>query len=206
MKSLLYKIVLRMLVAASFVLAVSAGAPQGATAADEAQRGNLAVPQAADIQDFVFLGETRPILVRLHVRLDGKPVQEAFDQAMSYLFTYLDVNGDGVLSKEEAERAPAAGLLTGSLGRGFGGGRRGQVQAGPSPSDLNADDKGQVTKAGLTAYYRKNGVLPFQFQLTAAPANPLGGAPCWGGHAQPPRQLPSARRSSPCSTPTMTAS
>ena len=63
------------------------------------------------------------------------------------------------LSKEEVERAPAAGLVAGSLGRGFAGGRRGQVQAGPSPTDLNADDKGNVTKAGLAAYYRKNGVL-----------------------------------------------
>ena len=39
--------------------------------------------------------------------MDGKPVEAAYDDFMKYLFAYLDVNGDGVLSKVEAERAPS---------------------------------------------------------------------------------------------------
>src|SRR5438876_1230432 len=52
-------------------------------------------------RDLVFLGETRPVLMRLHIRIDGKPIQAAWDDFMKSLFDHLDVNHDGVLSKEE---------------------------------------------------------------------------------------------------------
>src|SRR5262249_34696995 len=72
--------------------------------------------QADDAQDFVFLAEARPVLVRLHVRVDGKPLRATWDEFMKYLFNYLDTNRDGVLSKEEAERAPSPQqILTGGL-------------------------------------------------------------------------------------------
>ena len=45
------------------LLAVPASVP-----ADETKKA------ADDVQDFVFLAEARPILVRLHVRVDGKPL------------------------------------------------------------------------------------------------------------------------------------
>jgi Ca2+-binding EF-hand superfamily protein len=69
-----------------------------------------------DVQDLVFLGEARPVLIRLHVRLDGKTIQQAWDDYVKHLFAYLDVNGDGVLDADEAERVPSieqiqAGIL-----------------------------------------------------------------------------------------------
>ena len=66
-----------------------------------------AQPALSDVQDFVFLGESRPVLIRLRVRIDGKPVQAAWDVFLEHLFGYLDVNGDGSLSKEEAARVPS---------------------------------------------------------------------------------------------------
>ena len=33
---------------------------------------------ADDVQDVVFFGEGRPLLIRLHVRIDGKPFRTAF--------------------------------------------------------------------------------------------------------------------------------
>ena len=49
-------------------------------------------PATDDVQDFVFLGEARPVLVRLHVRLDGKSVQAQWDDFMSHLFAQLDID------------------------------------------------------------------------------------------------------------------
>src|SRR5437899_11830889 len=59
-----------------------------------------------DFQDLVFLGDHGPVILRLHILIDGKPFPTVWDDAIRSLFNYLDRNGDGVLSKQEAERAP----------------------------------------------------------------------------------------------------
>jgi Ca2+-binding EF-hand superfamily protein len=120
---------------------------------------------AADVQDVVFLAEARPVLVRLHVRVDDKPVQHAWDGFMKYLFAYLDVNGDGVLDKAEAERAPSVQQIRGGLLVGLGGRR-------PSLADLDTDKDGKVTLAELSAYYRTKGLLPFQVQIESGAGDP----------------------------------
>ncbi len=139
-----------------------------------------------ELQEFVFLAEARPVLVRMHVRVDARPLEAAWDGFMKHLFGYLDLDGDGVLSKEEAERAPSADqILSGGLSGlgGFGGG----APAKPPGEALDADKDGQVTPAELTAYYRKNGFAPFQFRLGTGPANPLGGAAAiFGGRRAEP--------------------
>jgi Ca2+-binding EF-hand superfamily protein len=144
-----------------------------------------AAPKApADVQEFVFLGEARPVLVRLSVRMNGKPLQAAHDDCLKYLFDYLDVNGDGVLTKDEVERAPSAPqLLGGALGgAAVGGGRgRGGPAPGPTMADFDADGDGKVTLAEFTAYYRKHGVVPFQFELDAPGPNPIAAATAFLG-------------------------
>jgi Ca2+-binding EF-hand superfamily protein len=142
-----------------------------------------------DIQDLVYLSEARPVLLRLHIRVDGKPLAAAWDDFIEYLFAYLDVNGDGVLSKEEAERAPTVAQMIGGATRGFGGGggrNRGRAApTGPTMTDLDADNDGKVTRAELAAYYRKHGLTPFQTQLVTSQANPLGAAAAFLGGAGP---------------------
>lgn len=129
----------------------------------------------ANSQDYVFLGEARPVLLRLHIRVDGQPVEKAWATTLDYLFNHLDVNSDGVLSREEAGRAPAASqLLGGGPSRGFG--RLGQVPARPRLDALDADQDGNVTRAELAAYYRKNGYAPFRIQFDAGRGDPIAGA------------------------------
>src|SRR5687767_11375051 len=112
-------------------------------------------PLHDDVQDFVFLAEARPVLVRLHVRMDGKPIETAWHDLMKYLFDYVDVNKDGVLSKDEVDRAPTVNQVTGGiLGRGFGGGGRGPRGAAPeglSLADFDSDGDGKVTVAEFAA-------------------------------------------------------
>ncbi len=145
-------------------------------------------PATDDGQDFVFLGESRPVLVRLHVRIDGRSLQAAWDECIDYLFKYLDVNNDGVLTKDELERGPSADQFNGSdAAGGFGGMRRGGASAGLKMEAVDADGDGKVTRAELAAYYRKNGFTPFQFNFSGGGPNPIGAyAALFGGSRAEP--------------------
>ena len=68
---------------------------------------------ADDVQDFVFLGEARPVLVRLHVRIDGKPLQAAWDDCIEYLFGYLDVERRRRAEQGRSRARPTAAAATG---------------------------------------------------------------------------------------------
>jgi Ca2+-binding EF-hand superfamily protein len=117
---------------------------------------------AADGYDFVFFGESRPVLVRVHVELDGKPLQAVWDDFMGRVFKHLDVNGDGVLSKEEAERAPLPQILLSGAGPFFG---PPQMAQGMTMTALDANRDGKVTRQELADYYRRHGAAPFQFRM-----------------------------------------
>src|SRR5438309_2009218 len=64
-----------------------------------------------DVQDAVLLADGRPVLLRLHIVVDGKPFRaahrEALDGYLAALFKQLDADGDGLLSEEEARRMPS---------------------------------------------------------------------------------------------------
>jgi Ca2+-binding EF-hand superfamily protein len=133
---------------AHYLFAAVVGVFAFALPADAAQR---------DVQDFVYLGEKGPVLVRLHVRIDGKPLIDVWEDFMGKLFAYLDVDGDGVLNKEEAARIPPIPVLFNN-GPGIGGQRPNIAQV----IDKNRD--GKITKDELADWFRRNGAAPFQFR------------------------------------------
>jgi Ca2+-binding EF-hand superfamily protein len=145
-------------------------------------------PRAADdVYDFVFLGESRPVLVRFHVWSDGRPLRVAWDECIDHLFKYLDVNGDGMLSRDELDRAPTPDQFTGGGGLGGFGGRGRGAQAAIKFESVDGDGDGKVTPAELAAFYRNSGFVPFQFDFSNGPVNPLGAvASLFGGGRSEP--------------------
>jgi Ca2+-binding EF-hand superfamily protein len=140
----------------SLALALFAGA---------AGRAHSAAPPRSDdrpedaVQDVLFLGEGRPALLRLRLYADGKSYTGRWKSYLSALFTFLDRDGDGTLSKEEAARAPSVQLLQ-QLFQGnpyiFNAG-----VAIPF-NQLDADGDGKVSREEFVNYYRNTTAGPIQ--------------------------------------------
>jgi Ca2+-binding EF-hand superfamily protein len=154
------------LAAALAVLPAPAAAPApAAPAADD-----------EDAQDVVFFSDTRPVLIRLHVRVDGKPYGAAWEAYVHELFNYLDRNGDGVLSKEETARAPSGRQFQRMRQEGYTAGLGGTATHATF-GELDADEDEEVTYEEFRAYYRRSGAAGLQIYLSpagrAATADPL---------------------------------
>jgi Ca2+-binding EF-hand superfamily protein len=123
-----------------------------------------------DVQDLVFFAAKRPVLIRLHVRVDGRPFRDAFEAAwgeyLKALFRALDRDGDGFLSPEEAARAPAPPLL---LSGGWGTNPADPVHFAFNFAVLDANGDGKVSPEELAAYYRDYGGGALQTQVADRP-------------------------------------
>src|SRR5258707_14446002 len=71
---------------------------------------------ASDVQNLVFLADGRPLLIRLHLRVDGKPDQAAWEEVVNDVFDQYDTNKDGVLDNDEAAGVPPTESRLGSNG------------------------------------------------------------------------------------------
>lgn len=95
-----------MRVSAIMIVIVLAAVSLARSAAPPAAPAPLrAVP--GDAQDLVLLLDARPYLIRLHLQVHGRSYQKSWDETVGHLFRFLDVDGDGVLSKKEAALAPS---------------------------------------------------------------------------------------------------
>jgi Ca2+-binding EF-hand superfamily protein len=147
-----------------------------------------------DVQDFVLLTDARPVLVHLHVRIDGEPFRAVWYDFMQDLFEWLDVNGDGVLDQDELARAPSAELLMARGALGFG-----LPVEKVTARALAEKNKGRkVTGADLAANYRQNGLAPLQVRFGPTPVTlppnqgQLPGQASPGLRREPQRREPSS--------------
>jgi Ca2+-binding EF-hand superfamily protein len=119
-----------------------------------------------DVQDFVYLGDKAPLLIRFHVRIDGKPLLDVWEEFIGKVFDYADVNGDGVLSKDEAARVRSLPVLSNI--------RLPVAGWAPNVGQLKGKSKdGQITRGELANYLRQRGAGPFQFAAGGSQRNQL---------------------------------
>lgn len=150
----------------AFVLVLAVVAPLLSSADDKPPPPKNDAPAVGAVQDIIYFAETRPILIRLHVEVDGQAFDAAWDEYIDALFKYLDRDGDGVLNATEAEHAPTAPQLAQILrGNLFGAANATAADsnaAAVAKPDFGADDDGTLTLEALSRYYRKNGAGPVQ--------------------------------------------
>jgi Ca2+-binding EF-hand superfamily protein len=157
------------LLAAGALLAAPRPADQARAAAPAAPA--TAGADAREVQDVVFFAEARPVLVRLRIRVDGKPFRAAWEAYMDALFRHLDADGDGYLNKEEVARAPAPQRASNAAQLGprravrevaLGMGGVWSSSGAPSLESMDTNRDGKVSRAEFADYYRRNGAAPFQ--------------------------------------------
>ncbi len=119
---------------------------------------------ADDVQDVVLLADGRPVFLRLHIEIDGKPFRavhaEALQAYLDGLFTQLDSNGDGVLSEEEARRMPSPFKPPADAGGST-------VHVAFNYRVVDADGDGKITREEMAAYHH-------EFSGGAAQVQPAG--------------------------------
>ena len=111
-------------------------------------------PSAApEVQDIVFYGKTRPVLMRLRLYVDGRPYTEAWENHVKKRFAYADRDGNGFLDRDTVKLLPSALLfqqmVRGTLPNYF------NLQP-PDFEDLDANEDGKVSFAEVRDYYLKS--------------------------------------------------
>ena len=76
-----------------------------ASGARELPRNVFAVSPDEEIEDLLFLGDTRPALIRLHIRVDGEGHRGRWREFVLRLHREADADGDGILGRPEANKA-----------------------------------------------------------------------------------------------------
>jgi Ca2+-binding EF-hand superfamily protein len=131
------------------------------TAADTPSKpGTESAPADGEYQDVVYFAESRPLLIRLRVTVDGRSLSALWDDYVTKVFAYLDANGDGFLDKAEVQRIPAPDVL---FGGDYGG-------VAPTLAQLDTNGDGKVSRDELAAWFRRVGATPFQIPTANARA------------------------------------
>jgi Ca2+-binding EF-hand superfamily protein len=119
------------------------------TLAQDKTKPRIDPSSAADVQDLVFYGKSRPLLIRLHLLVDGKPHSAGWDAHVQRRFDRADRNKDGYLDREEARTIPSVQAVQQMA--------RGATVFYNTPAagfaDLDRDGDGKVSPAELRAYF-----------------------------------------------------
>jgi Ca2+-binding EF-hand superfamily protein len=110
------------------------------------------------VQDVLFFSDSRPVLIRLHLQVDGKPYATRWNEYLTRWFHFLDRDDDDFLDEKEAARAPSPRVLQPLFSNPY------TYLAAESPplEDLDRDGDKKVSLAEFLRYYRSTPAAPVQ--------------------------------------------
>jgi len=116
-----------------------------------------------DAVDVVFFSHKRPLLLRLHVTVDGKMVRERRNAYVKQWFDFLDRDGDGFLNKQEAALLPSRTMLLQLRQNGqiFGFGPNVALSP-PGFASLDTNEDGKISLEELIVYFERCGFHALQ--------------------------------------------
>jgi Ca2+-binding EF-hand superfamily protein len=138
----------------------------GAVAADDGPASkaqtNPSPPGAAAgpdaVQDVIFLGDRRPIFVRLRMTLGGRPFRAAWSDSVRAMHDFLDRDGDGSVSEQEAARGSLATLVRIANG-GATAMPRGDLDVRPRDGVVSIDELADALRTALGPFRVQAGKL-----------------------------------------------
>ncbi len=129
-----------------------------ATRSEADDRPDPATATASDhegTQDLVFLGDGRPVFIRMKLDTGGRGFRSAWRDAVKELHGYLDRDGDGTLTRREADRGGLPTMVRAATGN----------NAALPTADLDANPRdGKVSIEELAAVLRP-ALGPFRVQV-----------------------------------------
>jgi Ca2+-binding EF-hand superfamily protein len=152
----------RLLLAAALALAPPA-------LADEKPR-RVDPSAAPEVQDIVFYGKARPVLIRLRLYVDGRPYTEAWENHIKKRFAYADRDGNGYLDRETIKLLPSAFAFQDMVVVRGAGPNYFNIQP-PTMEDIDTNGDGKVTFAEVREYYLKSQGKVIQLVGVQVPGN-----------------------------------
>jgi EF hand len=124
-----------------------------AIAPAHADDSSLRSPGATDvgrdaIQDVMFLTETRPIFIRLRLDAGEKSFRTAWFDAVKAIHAYLDRDGNGTLTKDEADRGSLPDLVRAATG-GAAALPRADLDTNPRDGVVSIEELADVLRPAL---------------------------------------------------------
>ncbi len=123
--------------------------PEGAGADDgrRPEAGASGTDREA-VQDIMFLTDARPIFIRLRLDAGGKAFRTAWLDAVKAIHTYLDRNGDGTLTREEADRGSLPMMVRAATG-GAAALPRADLDTNPKDGKVSLEELADVLRPAL---------------------------------------------------------
>ena len=117
-------------------------------------KGQAATPIPApatgpeSVQDLIFLGDNRPIFLRLRMTLGTRPFRVAWMDSVKAMHKFLDRDGNGTVTKEEADRGALATLVR-VANSGATAMPRGELDNHPKDGIVSIDELSDALRTGL---------------------------------------------------------
>lgn len=99
-------------------------------------------------QDVIFLGEKRPVFIRLRLDTGPQAFRAAWLDSVKSLHAYLDRDGDGTLTRAEADRGGLPTLVRAATG-GAAALPRADLDANPRDGKVSLDELADVLRPAL---------------------------------------------------------